>query len=227
MKVEKIYRNHKSGQELITVVEKPDDFFMIGSAHVQKFNEHGDVVEECVSPNIITNWLKDQIGRLLFNTLAIPGIGNQALGVQQIWGNSSMGNTSQLVDLLASQTNSSPAKNAMSWPFGWIALSNYAVAENATELYTSGALLAWQRSDALLASPFSTVATGGNSFTMTYDWTPTSFSGTINSVLWCNNPTAATPSVGVGQGARTLLPAPIVKTTSDALRVQYTFTYTP
>lgn len=231
MKVEKVYRNHQTGRELITTVEKPDDAMMMGVAHVQKFNEHGDLTEECISPNVITDFVKDQIGRFIFNNLAVTR-GSAAGGLVAVGaaGPQAIANLTNLPLLKAGLTTNEtypPLYDGMYWPFRYIALSNYAEPESATELYTQGALLASQAASSNVASGFSSVAPGGNSITLTYDWTPTSFAGTVNSVLWCLDPAWANATRGTAQGARTLLPAPIVKTTSDALRVQYVFTYTP
>lgn len=228
MKVEKVYRNHQTGRELITTVEKPDDALMLGVAHVQKFNDHGDLTEECISPNVITDYVKNQIGRLIFNNLAVRG----ASGLSSMSVSGTAANVAGVSNLVSLSTATSdgtliPAgASPLYWPFAYIALSTYAAPESATELYTQGALLASQALSAAQAA-FSSVAPGGNSITLTYDWTPTSFAGTINSVLWCLEPGHANATRGTAQGARTLLPAPIVKTTSDALRVQYVFTYTP
>lgn len=231
MKVEKVYRNHQTGHELILVAHKPDDALMLGVAHVQKFNEHGDMTEECISPNVITDYVKNQIGRFIFNNLAITR-GTSQSGAITVGhtGPVNISNVTNLTPLTAGMTTSDGALSsyeAMYWPFRYIALSNYAEPESASELYTVGALLAWQTVNSNVAGGFSSVAPGGNSITLTYDWTPTSFSGTVNSVLWCLDPAFANATRGTAQGARTLLPAPIVKTTSDALRVQYVFTYTP
>lgn len=232
MQLEKVYRNHLTGQELRSVVEKPDNVLILGCAHLEKFNEHGDVLEECVSPNVVTTYTQDSIGRLVFNALFNNMQSNTVnQGVMALIENLSQpavvgsGNALKMHSPFLSGGPFAGSVREFSWPFTNIILTDYNVPESATELYVQGAILTNKRRSQN-NSTLSTLSADGRTLALVYEWGLPDFSGTVYSVGWATQGTFNGGANGnPGQGARTHIPGGITKTTSDALRVTYTFTY--
>lgn len=227
MKLEKVYRNHLTGQELRSAVEKPDDLLILGCAHLQKFNEHGDVLEEYTSPNIVTDFVQDNIGRLVFNVLFLAGFatGSLNLGDSTPPGTATVSggaNALKMHNGFNTTPFSGPSTHLV-YPFRYLLLTDYNVPESASELYVNGNIIA-NKGRGSNNPTLSTLSTDGRTVTLVYEWGLPDFSGTVYSVAWAFN-NAPSGANMPAQGARTHIPGGITKTTSDALRVTYTFTY--
>lgn len=233
MQLEKVYRNHVTGQELRSVVEKPDNVLILGCAHLEKFNEHGDMLEECVSPNVVTTYMQDSIGRLVFNSLFLNWITpsqviSGTLSYMDTNGQPTVVGTSNALKM-HSQFLSGGAfggsTKELTWPFRSIVLTNYDVPESDSELYIGGIILG-NKTRNQCNSTLSTLSADGRTLNLVYEWGLPDFSGTVYSVAWAYQGTFNGGANGnPAQGARTHIPGGITKTTSDALRVTYTFTY--
>ena len=229
MIVTKTYRNHRTGVEKLLHIEKPDDTLIMGCANVVTIDHnHGDIIEEATSPNVITDYVKDQLGRMVFNGIAagagsIPG-GRMGITLLGAVIKSGFGNCGCYVNLSPSTQGGADGGFAtLYWPFNNICLTDYNVAESASEKYLAGSIVSYMPVyDDTSTGGASSFSLDGNTLTLAYDWSLASFSGTFYSIAWTYSNVALS-----AQGARTLLASPVTKTSTQSLRVTYTFTYTP